>query len=139
MSQTHFRRRAAVQAEHDAEYQDVSTPLAIARARRAQAKALRDQAAALDVEARALETSAPGASFSSIDRPAHTSRRTFNRECRGGRIIGAHKTGKVWTCSRTEWLAARAKRPAPRLELLQGGPSDEDLLRLAIASDGGRR
>jgi hypothetical protein len=64
--------------------------------------------------------------------PPGVSARTMREACRSGRVRGAVREGRQWSCPRDAWHSARARRPAPRLELVPDARSDEELAALAI-------
>lgn len=41
-------------------------------------------------------------------------RRIFAETCRSGRVSGAKRTGKIWSCSRTAWYEARSNEAAAK-------------------------
>ena len=50
--------------------------------------------------------------YSSQDLPPRCSRRRFRELCKSGRVVGAMRDGRSWTCTREAWESAR--RHAPR-------------------------
>jgi hypothetical protein len=81
-----------------------------------------DQAlAARGVVAVEYRSSAPGPGVS---------RRTHNRVCRSGVVVGAFRDGAEWACSAQAWRAARAGGPArkPSLHLVTSDVEDVDQL-----------
>jgi hypothetical protein len=73
-------------------------------------------------KAASLEASDQG-DFTSLALPSGVSRRAFRETCASGRVVGAHRDGKVWRCSKSAWLAARSRAPLPRLA---PSPTNED-------------
>jgi hypothetical protein len=67
--------------------------------------------------------------------PSIRTAKAFAKICASGVIAGAVQDGKrgPWRCSREAWSAARSRRPAPRIELVHGEKSDEELAELALA------
>lgn len=64
----------------------------------------------------------------------------FNRACRTGRVRGAVKRGRIWTCSRTAWNARSAAETPPGLPsrkrkpmTTEGGLSDDLLSELGLS------
>lgn len=134
MSRTRLRRRAASQTERDAESRHGGTSLVLLRA-----LALGDDERACALLRDLLGRGTSG-EYSTVNLPPRTSPRTFHELCRSGAVPRASKTGRTWSCPRDAWHAARSRRPAPRLHLVQDAPTNEDLADLAIAaSHGGRR
>jgi hypothetical protein len=73
--------------------------------------------------------------FDSERRPANVSRRAFNTTCRSGKVEGATKDGRTWSCSRAAWHTARSRKPkAPMLRLVTS--DDEALAELAMNEAG---
>jgi hypothetical protein len=52
--------------------------------------------------------------YSSRELPPRCSRRRFAELCRSGRVPGARREGRDWTCSREAWEAARSHKPGRR-------------------------
>ncbi len=75
---------------------------------------LHNRLAAAYHKAASLEASDQGDDFTSLALPSGVSRRAFRDTCASGRVVGAHRDGKVWRCSKSAWLAARSKAPLPR-------------------------
>lgn len=46
--------------------------------------------------------------YSSINLPRGVSRRSFRERCASGRVDGARREGRIWTCSRSAWHASRS-------------------------------
>lgn len=69
--------------------------------------------------------------YSTGNLPPRTSRRTFHEWCRRGRVAGAVRCGRGWSCSAGAWRDARASEPRkpPNLSLvLDPGELDPDAL-----------
>ena len=77
----------------------------------------------------AIASTAPAEERDSERRPPGVSRRLFNATCRSGRVHGAVKRGRTWTCSRAAWDAARTAKLAPSLD-------DSDLADRALRGEG---
>ncbi len=76
--------------------------------------ALRTEEAALLLELADLDLmTEPADTYSSVDLPRHATRRTFCESCASGRVVGAVKIGRIWTCPREAWHALRAHKPKP--------------------------
>lgn len=50
--------------------------------------------------------------YTSDDLPPRTSRRRFAEVCRSGRVAGARREGRHWTCSLVAWETARTRTRA---------------------------
>jgi hypothetical protein len=71
--------------------------------------------------------------------PPGVSSRTFRDVCRSGAVVGAVKDGKVWTCDRASWFAARGRRPTPApLRIVESAPTDEERADAMIKAAGFR-
>ena len=62
--------------------------------------------------------------------PQGVSKRTFNATCRSGRVSGAVKDGREWSCSVEAWHAARARAPRS----LNGGGIEEAAVQCTTAA-----
>ncbi len=94
----------------------------------------------VDDRLRALGVATACADYTSDALPSGTSRRVFHETLRSGAVGGAMKSGRVWSCPREAWHAARL-RPAtapPRLTLVRNEPSIEELADLAMGIGGVR-
>jgi len=75
---------------------------------------LQRELAAVDEQLAGLEDDSPAGMFSTYHLPPDAkSADAFNRACRTGRVEGATKRGRAWSCSAAAWEARRAA-PAPR-------------------------
>lgn len=76
--------------------------------------ALADLVRAIVREELRSASASPPAEVSSVRLPPDAkSTDAFNRACRTGRVVGATKRGRIWTCSRSAWDARKpAGRPA---------------------------
>jgi hypothetical protein len=92
----------------------------------------RELAAAYD-KAASIEATDQGEEFTSLALPSGVSRRAFRDTCASGRVLGAHRDGKVWRCSKSAWLAARTKAPAKRPTAPATNP-DEAIAERALAA-----
>jgi hypothetical protein len=91
------------------------------------------------VDARLRELGAAGTEYTSDNRPAGVSRRTFNTVCRTA-VRGARKDGRTWSCTVAAWREARAGKPAPKptLTLVSNDEADLDALLAASGMRGTR-
>lgn len=82
---------------------------------------LLEEQARVDRELADIESHATtGDTCSSVNLPADLAalkdgRRVFRQECASGRVDGASKAGKVWTCSHEAWRIARSRPSTPRV------------------------
>jgi hypothetical protein len=125
MSQTRFRRRAASQTEHDAEYEPGST----------------DLERVLDARIELVVRRILGSAGSSVEYasdslpPGLQTKKAFAKICASGKIIGAEQDGPrgAWRCPKSAWHTARSRPPPPRLELVSSVATDEQLADFALA------
>ena len=76
--------------------------------------------------------------FTSTDRPAKVSRRTYNTRCRT--VVDGAKQDQPrngWSCTRAAWFAAATKKRAPKLRVIAS--SDEDLADQFLSEAGFRK
>jgi hypothetical protein len=72
-----------------------------------------------------IRTAAERETYDARHLPQCCSRRRFAEVLRSGCVVGAHREGKDWACSRAAWGAARSHSATKRNELT-GGTAPRD-------------